>query len=71
MTIGQSIKKARKSRKLTQIELACEARISPQTISLWECDKMMPTLDLLICVANVLKIGLDELVGRNRNGERR
>lgn len=64
MTIGQSIKKARKSRKLKQVELAEKARVSPQTISYWECDRIRPTIDLLICVADVLDITLDELVGR-------
>lgn len=66
MTIGQSIKKARKSRKLKQVELAEMAGVSRLTISFWECDKFMPTILLLICVADVLNITLDELVGRSK-----
>ena len=66
MTIGQSIQKARKDRHLTQVELAKKAMVSPQTISFWERDKMAPTIDLLIFVADVLNISLDELVGRKR-----
>lgn len=66
MTIGQSIQNARKSRNMTQKELAKRALISFQTISFWERDVIRPTIDLLICVADVLNISLDELVGRKR-----
>lgn len=68
MTIGESIRKARKERKYSRQRLADEAKISVMTIVRWELGISTPNLLPLLDVANVLKISLDELVGR-RVGE--
>ena len=65
MTIGQAIKNARQSRNLTQAKLSKLAGISLVTLQMWEQDKNNPTVFLLMSVADVLKISLDDLVGRN------
>lgn len=64
MTIGEAIKAARKARGLKQIELAEKAGISVNTIRFWETDRTSPTAIFLCCVADVLDVTLDELVGR-------
>jgi transcriptional regulator with XRE-family HTH domain len=64
MTIGEAIRKARKERKYSRQRLADEAKISVMTIVRWELGISTPNLLPLLDVANVLKISLDELVGR-------
>ena len=65
MTIGEAIKKARKDRGYSRERLARACGIARETIRKWEDGENSPTLVLLIPVANVLKISLDELVGRS------
>lgn len=65
MTIGKSIEKCRKHKKLKRGELAKKSGIPYQTIYYWENDWTTPRVDLLICIADVLGITLDELVGRS------
>lgn len=64
MTIGEAIRKARKERKYSRQRLADEAKISVMTIVRWELGISTPNLLPLLDVANVLKISIDELIGR-------
>lgn len=66
MTIGQAIRKAREHRGLTQQKLAELSGIAVLTLQGWERDKFTPTVILLMGVADILEISLDELVGRNK-----
>ena len=66
LTIGQAIKKARKSRGFTQAKVAKKLGVAQTTICYWETDRFSPNLMLAICLADVLGITLDELVGRGR-----
>jgi transcriptional regulator with XRE-family HTH domain len=65
MTIGEAIRAARKSKGFTQQKLAQKAGVYPNTIHYWEHDLSSPSIVLLICIADVLDVTLDELVGRN------
>lgn len=64
MTIGKAIAQCRSRKGITTNELAIKAGVHYQTIYLWETDKATPRVDLLIYVAEVLGVTLDELVGR-------
>ena len=66
MTIGQSIKYARKERAISQTELSKMMGVTQTTISNWEHDKVVPNTFNLISMADSLDISLDELVGRKR-----
>lgn len=68
MTIGQSIKNARKSRGVKQKELAEMIGTNPITVCVWETDRCYPQLLMAICTADALNISLDELVGRTPKG---
>lgn len=68
MTVGESIKKARRDRGFTQIQLSVLSGVSTQAITAWETGRMSPSIISLIPVANVLNISLDELVGRTVRG---
>ncbi|MBQ8717309.1 MAG: XRE family transcriptional regulator [Clostridia bacterium] len=62
--IGQNITKYRKSKKLTQAELAEKIFVTPQNISKWENGYSLPDVQHLCLLADVLGISLDKLTGR-------
>lgn len=64
MTIGEYIRKARRDRGFTQIQLSVLSGVSTQAITAWETGRMFPSIISLIPVADALGITLDELVGR-------
>lgn len=63
MKIGQYIYSCRKRKGLSQEELANLLDVSRQSISLWETDQTVPTLDKLQAIAKILDVTLDELTG--------
>lgn len=67
MTIGQSIKSCRKKKCLTQKALAEKIGTSSMNVSFWETDRFSPSLIFLISMADVLKVSIDELIGREFN----
>lgn len=64
MTIGERINAARKARGITIDELAKKSYVSRNTIVSWIYYGRHPDIELLICVADVLQMSLDEIVGR-------
>lgn len=62
MTIGERIQQYRKAQKLSQEELAGKLFVSRQTVSLWENDQTLPTIDNLIRLKEIFNISLDELL---------
>ena len=64
MSIGQSLRAARRKKDLTQAQLAKKIGVSKAYYSAWEKDRHAPHIDMLVCIADVLDISLDELVGR-------
>lgn len=67
MTIGESIRMARECKGISRQMLSIKSGVLDATISNWERDVATPTIALLICVADVLEVTLDELVGRDIN----
>ena len=63
MTFGQTIKKLRHDRSLTQEKLAELLSISPQAVSRWETDIAMPDISLLPPLANLFEVTTDHLLG--------
>lgn len=62
MTVGEKIQKYRKSLGLSQEELGRKLLVSRQTVSLWEKDQTVPTLDNLIRLKDIFGISVDEIV---------
>ena len=56
------ISKRRKKLGLTQQELADKLFVSDKVISKWETGKSVPDTSILVELANVLEISLDELL---------
>lgn len=66
LTIGQAMKKARTDKNISRIHMCRKAGVSYQGLTTWENDKATPNALSLMAIADVLKISLDELVGRSR-----
>ncbi|MGG5342865.1 helix-turn-helix domain-containing protein [Enterococcus sp. AZ192] len=62
ITIGANIQAYRKIKHMTQAELAEKLHVSRQTISKWELDKSMPSIEYLVQLSQKLDITLDQLI---------
>lgn len=61
--LGLRLKEIRSRRGLTQKALARRINKSVSAVSSYESNAQMPPLDVLISIASVLNVSLDELVG--------
>lgn len=62
MTVGKKIQKYRKILGLSQEELGQKLLVSRQTISLWEKEQTVPTIDNLIRLSDIFEISIDEIL---------
>lgn len=63
-TLSKNLVALRKSRKLTQSELAEELSYSDKTISKWENGDAVPDVETLIQIANFFSVSMDDLVSK-------
>lgn len=63
---GRRLREVRKSKKLTQIELANMLGISQKSYSHWENNKTFPNFETLIKLVDLLDVSLDWLFGRDK-----
>lgn len=59
---GALIQALRKSKGLTQQELALELNVSSKTVSKWECGDALPEITTLILLSEYFDVSLDELL---------
>lgn len=64
MEIGQYLTKARKQKGLSQEAVANELNVSRQSVSLWECDQTIPSLDNLFSLSNLYGVSISVLTGQ-------
>ena len=69
MTLGEKILKYRKKAGISQEELADMLNVTRQSISLWETDQTVPSLDNLITLSKIFDVSMDELCGREKQRE--
>lgn len=65
--IGKLIAKRRKEKGMTQGELAERLSVSNKTISKWETGAGLPDISILVDLASVLDIGVDDLLRGKEN----
>ena len=69
MTTGESIQKYRKEQGLSQEELGQKLMVSRQTVSLWETDQTVPTIDNLVRLKEIFNVSIDDLLaGDDKQG---
>lgn len=66
-TLGKKISKYRKLKGMTQEEIATKLNVSAQAVSKWENDLSIPDLPLLIELADIFNITMDELLRQKEN----
>jgi len=62
MTIGEKILKLRKLKKISQEELAEKLYVSRQTVSLWETNQTLPTIENLVRLKDIFEVEIDKIV---------
>lgn len=68
-TLGAKISSYRKLKGMTQEELATRLNVSGQAVSKWENDLSIPDLPVLIELADLFQVSLDELIRQKENAE--
>lgn len=61
-TLGERLVEFRKSKKLSQAELAEKVYVSDKTISSWEANRTVPDLDTLAKLSEILEVRITDLV---------
>ena len=64
MTFGQQLKELRKEKGLSQDALAGMLYVTRQSVSQWETDKSMPSVDLLVKLSQIFDTTVDKLLGK-------
>ena len=67
--LGEKIRKLRKDNKISQEALAEKLGVSRQSISLWENDQTMPSMESIVAIANVFGVSTDDLLKDNEEKE--
>lgn len=67
--LGEKIRKLRKENKISQEELAEKLGVSRQSISLWENDQTMPSMENIVATANIFGVSTDTLLKENAESE--
>lgn len=62
MTVGERLQKYRKQHNLSQEDLAKQLFVTRQTISLWETDQTLPTIDNLVRLKDILEVSIDDIL---------
>lgn len=68
--LNENIKVARKSKGLSQKELAIKLNVVRQTISKWEQGLSVPDSDMLVSISNMLEIPVSTLLGETMPEEK-
>ncbi|EMG32518.1 helix-turn-helix domain-containing protein [Streptococcus oralis] len=63
---GKRLREVRKSKKLTQQQIADEIGVNRGSYSNWEKGKREPSFENLVKLADLLDVSLDWLFGRDR-----
>ena len=61
---AKRIKFLRQSKELNQVQLAERLGVKKQSISNWENDNIMPSIDMLVRIADFFHVSTDYLLGR-------
>ena len=60
---GHRINEVRKSRSWNQVDLAKKLSITKQTVSNWENDNILPSIEMLIRLSKTFDVSCDYLLG--------
>lgn len=64
MNLNENIKKLRMERGLNQVEFARKMSVTKQCVSNWENDNVVPSVEMLMRLADFFSVSTDYLLGR-------
>ena len=64
--LGENIRRIRRRKHVSQMELAELSDLSPMYISLIECSKRKPSLKTVVSIADALDVSVDELIANSK-----
>ena len=64
MTFGKKLQSLRKEKGLSQDALANQLYVTRQSVSQWENDRTMPSVDLLLKLSGIFGTTVDALLGK-------
>ena len=67
-TLDENIKRLRMKFGLNQVEFAKKLGVTKQCVSNWENDNVVPSVDMLVKIADFFKVSTDSLLGRDVAG---
>lgn len=62
--LNERIKELREARGITQVELAKALFVSKQSVSNWENDNILPSVDMLVKIADYFGVSTDYMLSR-------
>ena len=65
--IGERIKSLRLSRNLNQVELAKKLNVSKQSVSNWENNNILPSVEIVTQLADFFSCSTDYILGMDDN----
>ena len=65
ISLDKRIKQLREANGMTQVDLANELFVSKQSVSNWENDNILPSIEVLIRIADRFGVTTDYLLGRD------
>lgn len=63
--LSERLKLIRSAKHISQVELADMLGVSKQSVSNWENGNIMPSIEMLVKIADTLMISTDWLLGRD------
>lgn len=64
--LNEQIKKLRLDRGMSQVELAAELGVTKQSVSNWENDNILPSIEMLKKIADYFSVSTDYLLGLDK-----
>lgn len=64
--LNEQIKKLRTAHGITQVELAKQLGVTKQSVSNWENDNILPSIDMLIRLSGFFKVSTDYMLGLDK-----
>ena len=63
-SLNENIRKLRNACGMSQVEFANLVGVTKQCVSNWENDNVLPSIEMLIKIADIFKVTTDYLLGR-------
>ena len=64
--LNEQIRELRNIRGISQIQLANKLGVTKQSVSNWENDNILPSIEMLVQIANFFKVSTDYLLGLDK-----